>query len=66
MATAHPQQDPDGTVYNLAASYGKTCKYHVVKIPPAQQGKFVAVLTRICCFSFKYVYYSDNAICIYS
>ncbi|CAG2120376.1 unnamed protein product, partial [Medioppia subpectinata] len=36
MATAHPHVDPDGTVYNMGSSFGRNGKYHLIKIPNAE------------------------------
>ncbi|CAL1294446.1 unnamed protein product [Larinioides sclopetarius] len=34
LASSHPHQCPDGTVYNLGASYLSGLRYHILKISP--------------------------------
>lgn len=52
--TAHPHIDTDGTVYNIGNCFGKNMSlaYNVIKIPPAQKGKFcskfISGLASIC------------------
>ena len=33
MATAHPQTEEDGTVYNMGSTFGKTTHYNIIKYP---------------------------------
>lgn len=42
--TAHPHKDADGNIYNIGNCFGKNMSlaYNIVKIPPAQTGKFTS------------------------
>ncbi|XP_076359158.1 carotenoid-cleaving dioxygenase, mitochondrial-like [Tachypleus tridentatus] len=76
LASAHPHVDHDGTSYNLACSFHKGLKYHIVKIPSttASQGgrprAFLkaSIITTISsswttCFSYYHSFViSDNFI----